>query len=198
MEEDLITPTRAYNLLTGPEKDAVDDYMEYVLASQSQRKERIALALTRPIPSDWLRRSRGLLAKPIPRAALSERIREEADRQDLSPSRVIEEYRRIAYASQDDFFTEGAFGEVVLKPFNDIPSEKWAAVKAVRTRQTLQGLHVEIILYDKQVALDKFTKLMGMVAPDQAPILEEYVTDRRERQQLLEAPEDLYAQMLEG
>lgn len=197
MEQDQdIKPTKAYDLLTPAEREAVDTYLAYVISNQQQRGERIALALQYPIPTAYLRQSRGLLAKPVPRAALAERIQEEADQQDLSPKRVIEEYRRIAYASPEDFFEMGHFGDLQLRPMEQIPTELWSAVKTVEINPTLNGLRTKLQFYDKQTALDKFTKLMGMVAADRPPVLEDYVKPVEDRG-VLDAPEEVYAQMLE-
>lgn len=194
-----VKPTRAYDLLTEVERDAVDEYIRYVVATQAQRRERIALALNYPIPAEFTRKSRGLLIKPLPRAALAERIREEANEQDLAPDRLIREYAAIAYAKIDDYVDQMPFGDITLKPFEQIPQEKMGAVKSMSSKPTMNGMQVEVKTHDKMVALAMLTKLMGLVAPDAPPVLEDYSSsNQEERQRLLEAPEELYARLLEG
>lgn len=194
-----VKPTRAYDLLTDAERVVVDEYVSYVIEMQRHRRERIALALDYHIPAEFLRRSRGLLAKPIPRAALAERIREEANRQDLSPDRVIEEYRRIAHASMEDYFEPSPFGDMQLKHMHKIPSHLWSAVKGVEITPTMNGMKTRLVLYDKREALAALARLQGLIAPDTPPLLEEYSTDKGEQRRLMgSTPESVYAEMLDG
>lgn len=194
--ENELTPTPAYSLLTDAERDAVDNYMGFILKEQKRINERIALALYKPIPQQFIKQSRGALAKPIPRAALAERIKEEADAQDLNPDRIIDEYKTIAFASMGDYFETGAFGESMLKDWKTITEDKLRAIKAVKVKPTMNGMQTELVLHDKKEALAILTKLTGLVAPDRPPLLERYVTDAKE-QEALDAPSDVYAQLLE-
>lgn len=197
MFDEDVRPTKAYDLLKPVEKNAVDDYLRFVVQNQRSRRERVALALNQPIPQVFMRRSRGLLMTPICRAALAERIQEESDKQDISPSRVISEYAAIAYANPIDFYETGHFGDIQLKDLRTIPAEKWSAVKAVESKPTPMGLSTRLIMHDKREALAMLAKLMGLVAPDAPPPLEDYVTDQRQRD-ALDAPEAEYAALLEG
>lgn len=197
---DELKPTGAYDLLTPAERQIVDEYVEYAINKQNERKERIALAINYPIPPEFSSRSRGLILKPLPRAALAERIKEEGQRQDLSPDTLIKEYYNIAYSNVEDYFKVGDFGELVLKDWDSIPREKLAAIKKVNSKMTTRGIESEVILHDKRGAMDILAKLMGMVASEEQPLLEEYATDKREQQKqqdLLNAPADAYAAMLE-
>lgn len=191
-------PTSAYDLLTPAERDIVDEYIRYIIITQRQRRERIALALNYPIPAEFAGKSRGLILKPIPRAALSERIKEEAQKQDLSPDSLIQEYYNLAYSNMADYIEQGEFGEAHLKDWNSIPREKLSAIKKVNSKMTTRGIETIIETHDKRGAMDILAKLMGMVASDGAPLLEDYATNRQTQSQLLlQAPEDIYAQMLE-
>ena len=95
MTEQNSTPTRAYDLLEPHERQAVDDYVKFAVDYQNSRRERIAHALEYPIPTEQVRRSKGVLAKPLARAAVAEKIQALADEQDLSPSRVIAALRTL-------------------------------------------------------------------------------------------------------
>ena len=195
---DDMQPTSAYDLLTDAERRVVDEYVTHIITTQKQRNERIALALNYPIPPEFSRRSRGLILKPLPRAALAERIKEEAQKQDLSPDTLIQEYYNIAYSTQADYFNIGSFGELVLKPWDEIPSEKLSAIKTITSKMTMRGNEFQIVMHDKKGAMDTLAKLMGMVASDEAPLLEDYATSKSETdRQLLDAPADIYAQMIE-
>lgn len=190
-------PTSAYDLLTPVEREVVDDYIEYIKINQRNRKERIALALKQPIPPEFAARGRGIILKPLPRAALTERIKEEAQKQDLSPDTLIQEYYNLAYANMEDYYDIGHYSMLQLKDWDSIPRDKLAAVKSVETKMTTTGLQTKLTLHDKRGAMDILAKLMGMVASDEAPLLEDYATDSSDKQDILNAPEDVYAQMLE-
>lgn len=195
---DQIKPTSAYDLLDDAERRMVDEYIDYVIVTQKQYNERVALALNYPIPPEFGRRSRGLILKPLSRAAIAERIKEEAQKQDLSPDRLIREYAALAHSNQDDFYNIGHFGELILKPWDEIPREKKAAVKTVRSKTTMRGTEYEIVMHDKKGAMDMLAQLMGMVASKEAPLLEDYASDRNKQdRELLQAPADIYESMLE-
>ena len=52
-----IYPTRAYDLLTDIERAAVDEYVNFAVTQQRAKRERIAMALNLPIPTEYIRRS---------------------------------------------------------------------------------------------------------------------------------------------
>lgn len=194
-------PTSAYDLLEERERHVVDDYVLYVIQEQEKRRERIALALNYPIPQEYMKRSRGVLAKPLARAALAERIKHLADQQDLNPARVVHEHAQIAFANLHDFLEPQPFGDYALKNIKEIPYEKMAAVKAIRTKPTMNGMHTEIVMHDKLSSLKALGELMGLVAPDKQPVLEEYakpqVSEGEQSNLPVAAPAETYAQMLE-
>jgi hypothetical protein len=190
-------PTRAYDLLEQHEKEIVENYVRYVVTEQNRLRERIIHALHKPIPYEYLRRSKDALYKPLLRAALSERIKEEADAQDISPSRVIAEYASIAFSQFSDYVKPGGFGEVVLKPIGEIEPEKMRAVKSIETKPGMYGVQTKLTLHDKLPALKAMAEMMGLIAPDKPPPLQEYVTPLTVTESELDkAPEVLYAELL--
>ena len=76
--DEQVTPTSAYDLLTEAERKAVDEYVGFAVGEQRKRHQPVAGALNMPIPSEYIRRSRQALYRPIVRAAIAERITEEA------------------------------------------------------------------------------------------------------------------------
>jgi hypothetical protein len=171
----LNTPTRAYDLLEVHERQAVDDYINVTVAEQRANRQRIALALTRPIPSEYVRRSRGALAKPLVRAAVAERLQNLADEEDLSPDRVIKEHAYIAFSNIADYITVLPMGDFACKSLDQIPREALQAVKSLKTIPSPYGIRTEVVLHDKHPSLKVLTELMGLVAPDRPPTLAEYV-----------------------
>lgn len=193
-----ITPTRAYDLLEPLERQAVDNYVRFAVAEQDRKRERIIHALHLPIPSEYIRRSKNALYRPLVRAAVAERIREEANKQDISPDRVIEQYAAIATADIGDYVDDVGFGELKIKRIEDIPPIKRAAIKSIDSKPGAFGLHTKVVLHDKIPALKAMAEMMGLVAPDKPPALLDYVRpldaveDAREN-----VPEKAYAALLE-
>lgn len=169
------TPTRAYDLLTAEERSAVDDYVSYAVSRQHELRERVLGAVNKPIPGEYLRRSRNALYRPLLKAALYERIKEEAELQDVSPDRTIREHAAIAFANHADYWENIGFGELKLKDINRMSPEMQAAIKSIETKPTLYGLQVKLVLHDKAPSLKILGELQGLVAPDQPPALREYV-----------------------
>lgn len=173
--DESVTPTTVYNLLDEQEREAVDDYVRYAVSEQHRLRERVLLAIKKPIPSEYIRRSKNALYKPLLRAAIAERIKEEADKQDISPDRVIQELATIAFAKPTDFLQSTGFGEVQLKDLNTVSDKKLGAVKSIETTPTQFGMRCKVVLQDKLPALKGLAELMGLVAPDKPPALREYV-----------------------
>lgn len=174
MEPTTYTPSRAYDLLDLHERQAVDDYIKIALDTQRSKRQRIALALHHPIPSEYVRRSKGALAKPLVRAAIAERLQALADEEDLSPDRVVKEHSYIAFSNIADYINVMAMGDFSCKPIDQIPREALQAVKSLKTIPGMYGIRTEVVLHDKHPSLKVLTELMGLVAPDNPRPLEEY------------------------
>lgn len=194
--EQTSTPTRAYDLLDFNERQAVDDYVKFAIQQQRSLNQRIALALDTPIPSEHVRRSKGALAKPLVRAAIAERLQTEANEQDLSPDRIIKEHAAIAFSNIGDYLVVKEFGDFSVKPLHTIPREALSAVKSMKTIPGPWGLRTEINLHDKQMSLKVLTELVGLVAPDKPPVLEEYAKPPRTVNAQSQVPEKAYLEFL--
>jgi hypothetical protein len=197
MTEHLSTPTRAYDLLEPFERQAVDDYVKFAIDGQNRIRQRIALALAVPIPSEYVRRSKGVLARPIARAAVAEKLQEAADEQDLSPDRVVKEHAAIAFSNIADYLVVRPFGDFSVKPLDEIPRAALAAVKSMKTIPSPYGIRTEITLHDKHPSLKVMGELMGLVAPDRPPALAEYSKPPAAIARGSEVPEVAYVEYLE-
>lgn len=164
MENDTVTaiPNRAYDLLDFDEREIVDGYLIYVQAEAARLGERIANALQRPIPSDMIRRSKGILNRPLVRAALSEVIHKASDEQDLSPHRLIKEIGALAHSNMDDYLTRGEFGAVEID-LGKCTRAQMSALKTFRIVPTIYGNRYEITLYDKQPSQRMLAEMMGLI-----------------------------------
>lgn len=195
-----IYPTRAYDLLTDIERAAVDEYVNFAITQQRAKRERIAMALNLPIPTEYIRRSRQALNRPVLRAAIAERILEEARQEDISPDRAIHELAAVAFSDVTDFLQAGYFNEATLKDLKEIPADKAGAIKSIECQPGHMGTRWKITLHDKLPALKTLTDMMGMTAPDRAPVLVNYVKQelRDEQAKALTAPEAEYTELLEA
>lgn len=197
MMEQTATPTLAYDLLEPFERQAVDNYVEYVVSEQRRHRQRIAHALSQPIPSEYVRRSKGVLAKPLARAAVAQKITAAANEEDLSPDRVILEHATIAFSNIADYMQVKEFGDFTVKPLNEIPRHLLAAVKSLKSIPSPYGIRTEITLYDKHPSLKAMGEMMGMVASDAPPALKDYTKPPVTLEQMSQVPETAYAKLLE-
>lgn len=197
MMEQVSLPTTAYDLLEPNEREAVDTYVDFIVREQRRHRQRIIHALSQPIPSEYVRRSKGVLAKPLARAAVAQKIKFLADEEDVSPDRVIREHAAIAFANIGDYLVVKEFGDFSVKSLDQIPRDALSAVKTMKTIPSPYGLRTEITLHDKHPSLKAMGELTGLVAPDQPAALREYVKPPVQLEQSTEVPETVYAKLLE-
>lgn len=192
-------PTTAYSLLDAQEREAVDNYVNYAIAEQNRLRERIVHALYKQIPSEYIRRSRDALYRPLVRAAVAEKLSQAARDQDISPDRVIREHAGIAFSDISDYLEDAGFGEMRVKNLSQIPISKRGAVKSIESKPSPFGLHTKVVLHDKLLSLKVLGELMGIVAPDKPPVLGEYARPPAAvEQSASDAPELEYKQLLES
>lgn len=194
-----IYPTRAYDILSDIEREAVDSYVAYVVEHQRAKRQRIAAALNLPIPEEYVRRSREVLARPVVRSAVAERIIEEAQAYDISPDRVIAEHAKIAFSDITDFLRDGYMGQPTIVDIKDLPVGKTGAIKSIECKQGMTGTSWKVTLHDKLPALKALCEMMGMTAPDRPVVLRDYVREEVKALSKEEtvAPEAEYTELLE-
>lgn len=194
-----IYPSRAYDILTEVERQAVDEYVTYAVDRQRAQHARVSAALNLPIPEEYLKRSREVLSRPTVRAAVAERIIEEAQTYDISPDRVVREYASIAFSDITDYLKDSGYGGApVIRDLDDLPTNKTHAIKSIECKQGTLGMQWKITMHDKYPALKELCELMGLKAPEQPPALKEYVREElKDVKQAEEAPEAEYTEMLE-
>lgn len=161
----------AYRQLRPAEKAFVDAYVERVERDAARAGERISLALHRAIPAAVVEASRGLLDRPMVRAAIAERINDIAAQNELTPHRVIREWMAIAFSSVGDYMEVGEDGQ----PWFDLTKctpEQLAAIKSIKIEENGDGLSrpkrrkFEFVLHDKIAGLEALAKYMGLMQPD--------------------------------
>lgn len=126
-----------------------------------------------------------LLTNANVQAAIQERATLAKREALVTTERIIEEVRRLALANAGDYFEWDA-DTVRLKPSSELSREQLAAVAEVSQTVTQHGGTIRLKLHDKNAALDKLCKHLGIysdapqinvavaVVPDPAKTLEDW------------------------
>lgn len=160
--EDLAIPTKAYDLLNADEKEAANNYLLWVRSEIERTGGRFAHALEWPIPSDMVRRSKGLLNRPIVKAALAEALKTLSNEQDLSPQRLLNDIGAVADGNLYDFIKFGAFGDWTFN-LENLTRSQMASIKTIKNIPTMYGNRTEITLHDKNPAQRMLAEMMGLI-----------------------------------
>lgn len=190
-------PTAAFDLLSLDEKEAVQNYLEYVKSESLRKNERIALFLARPIPGELVKRSKSILNRPLVLAALSDLLRTLSDESDLSPHRLIRDIGYIAHANIGDFLTREDFGMVRID-ISKASREQLSAVKSFKIIPTPYGNREEIQLYDKQPAQAILAEMMKLVKNPESSAPAFLTPPAPPAVALSENPEKAYSEILNG
>jgi len=113
------------------------------------------------------------LRKPQIAKVIRERLLEMASRAEITAGSVLRELALIAFADLSQYSTIDEDGNVRMD-FRNMGPDAMRAVKKMKQRVEMTGdpndsmpiLHTEFELYDKQVALDKLMRYMGLYAKD--------------------------------
>jgi hypothetical protein len=110
------------------------------------------------IRSRWQERRRRKAAQ----AALEE-MTARAARLGITPERVLEEYRRIAFANLSHIVHWSDAG-MQFKPDGELDPDDVAAIAEI-VESAKEGKPYRVKLYDKKAALDAIARYLGMVPP---------------------------------
>lgn len=156
----------AYRQLRQSEKLYVDGYVSALETDAARNNERISLSLYRVIPDDVVSASRGMLDKPLVRAAITERINTLASESELTVHRVIKELMGISFSSIAHYMDIADDGFITWD-FAKATPEQLAAVKSYEVEEGPRGgRKVKITLHDKLSAIDKLGRYMGILQDD--------------------------------
>jgi len=156
----------AYKQLTPSERSFVDGYVTHLERDAHKRNDRISNALYRPISRSVMEQSRGLLERPMVKAAITERVNELAANAELSVQRVIKELTTIAFSNLSDYFKINEWG-IPEYDFTACTPEQLAALKSwEHIEDVKKGRRVKIVTHDKLKAIEMLAKYMGIVEPE--------------------------------
>lgn len=156
-----VTPQNPYDFLNPDEMAAVDEFVSLLIVECQRRGERVANVLNRAIPQEFIKRSRGVLERPLVRAAIAEKLQDAANAQDVSPSRLIREHAALAFSNMADFIKFDVFGALIFD-LKNVSREKMAAVKSITIEDTPSGRRIKFMLHDKQPSLTALQSVMNM------------------------------------
>lgn len=161
----------AYRQLSAAERAFVDDAVAILEHAAARAAERISMSLHRPIPPEIVNKSRGMLERPMVKAAIAERINEIAAAQELTVQRLVREYMALAFSNIGDYMTIITDEDDNSVPYFDLTKatpEQMAAVKTVKMEESGDGLSrplkrkIEIVLHDKLAAMAGLARFMGI------------------------------------
>jgi len=94
--------------------------------------------------------------------ATLEEITARAARLGITPERVLEEYRRIAFANLSHI-VEWDEGKMTIKAGGKLDPEDVAAIAEIVQSAGAEGKPYRVKLYDKKAALDAIARYLGMM-----------------------------------
>jgi phage terminase small subunit len=115
-----------------------------------------------------------LLANANVQAELAKQQKKLIERTEVTAERVIEEYRRVAFALLPDYIDDSS-GGIVIRPMDELSEEQAAALcevtHTVRSDGDGSGHEtVKVKLHNKLAALDALAKHLGLNAPAQVDV----------------------------
>jgi phage terminase small subunit len=139
-------------------------YIETANASEAYRRSYNAEKMK---PATINTKASLLLAKDKIRARIDELRAGHRKRHEVTVDRIVAELAKIAFANAHDFFEWGPDG-VTVRPSDELTEDQRAVVCEVSQTKTLEGGTIRVKLSDKQAALEKLGKHLGMFA-DKGP-----------------------------
>lgn len=160
----------AYRQLPDYEREFVDGFLRSLDKEAQQRHERLTTTLERVSRSiDVARlddRTRALFAKPLIVAAIRERVEQTAAERDLTPEWLINQYRNIASASLENYFTVGEDGFPQIN-LSALTPEQWSALQEVDAVEEFgKGKTVRRVKVKLQPKMEALAKLMAHTGLD--------------------------------
>jgi hypothetical protein len=188
----------AYRQLSPAERAFVDAYVHEAEKASIASGQRISLVLDQEPSQQAVDMSRGLLNRPMVRAAIGERIKDIATQSDITMNMLIRELRHIAFASMDDYIEVMQDGTGTLDLVKATPEQRSAIQQIEIDYKPRGGSTQKIKLYDKQRAIEQLIELYKDRDRD-------WIADAKQPGSVLnalpataspEAAADLYARMI--
>lgn len=157
----------AYWQLSPMQRKFVDGYVADIETIADKTGQRLLAVLQGPFPYELDVRASAMLAVPMVRAAIAERIKELSDLYDISVYRTLKEMTAIAYSNISNYITiDPNFGTPEIDLSRCTP-EHLSAVKSFEIEDKPRGgRKYKFVLHDKLGALGNVMRYQGLLSDD--------------------------------
>lgn len=157
----------AYWQLEPWERKFVDGYVSDIENIADKTGQRLLAVLQAPFPYELDQRAVVLLARPMVRAAIGERIKELSELYDVSFAKTIRELTNIAYSNIINYFDIDILSGMPIPAFGKATPEQMSAVKSIEIDDKPRGgRKIKLVLHDKMAGLGYLMEYQGLRKPD--------------------------------
>lgn len=158
----------AYRQLAQADRAFVDDFVARI-EQVYETTGRDLFEILGSIDYDTLsERDQGYLAKSIVRAAVSERVKDIKEAQNVNPRRIVKEFATLAFTTLNDFFDPEAPTIADAFDLRGATPEQRAAIKEVEVEESARTgrIKVKFKLHDRMAPLRELAKIAGLYDQD--------------------------------
>lgn len=157
----------AYWQLEPMERKFVDGFVKDIEDVADKSGRRLLAVLQGPIPFELDQRGIAMLARPMVRAAIAQRIHELSDLYDISIMRTLKENAAIAYSNISNYIEiDPNFGTPDINLSRCTP-EQLSAIKMFEIEDRPRGgRKIKFQLHDKLSALGNLMRYQGLLSED--------------------------------
>lgn len=157
----------AYWQIEPMERKFVDGYVADIETIADKTGQRLLAVLQAPFPYQLDHRAVVLLARPMVRAAVAERIKELSDLYDISIYRTLKELTSIAYANINNYIEINPITGAPEINLSKCTPEMLSAVKSFEIEDRPRGgRKYKFQLHDKIAALGHVMRYQGLLSDD--------------------------------
>lgn len=195
----------AYWQIDAMQRKFVDGYVSDIETIASKTGKRLLAVLQEPFPWELDQRSKAMLAIPLVRAAIAERVNSLSQVYEISVHRTLKEIVSIAYSNISNYIEVDAFGVPEIDLSRATP-EMMSAVKSFEIEDKPRGgRKYKFQLHDKIAALRMIAQYQGLIGEDSSAHwkdAEQSVKPQRAKQLPASSSEEdaaeLYSKMING
>jgi hypothetical protein len=158
----------AYGQIDQWERKFVDGYVKDIEGIAEKTGQRLLAVLQQPFPWELDQRAVAMLARPMVRAAIAERVKELSELYDISIMRTLKANAVIAYSNISNYVKINEWGEPEPDFANCTP-EMMEAVKSIEIEEKPRGgKKIKFTLHDKLAALGNMMRYQGLLTDGNA------------------------------
>lgn len=148
------------------ERKFVDGYVKDIETIADKTGQRLLAVLQGPFPYELDQRAAAMLARPMVRAAIAQRVTELSDLYDISIARTLKENAAIAYSNIGNYIKIDQYGVPEVN-WSECTTEMLAAVKSFEIEDKPRGgRKVKFQLHDKLGGLGNLMRYQGLLSDD--------------------------------